>query len=184
MSANKKSKIEQEKRIESRLEIVSELYRRAYTYREIRDEVISRLDQESYSLSTVKKDVERLLKRWREQEITDVKDRVNLELARIDEAVRELWEQWEKSKEDYKKKSRKNKGRPLGLENEEARTLTIERETQETEIRCLGDVSYISEIRAQLAERRKLLGLYEPEKQELIFPTNINIIRSNQKDDK
>ena len=31
----------------------------------------------------------------------------------------------------------------------------------------VGNVAYIAEIRQQLVERRKLLGLYKPEKQEL-----------------
>ncbi|MDR1340820.1 MAG: hypothetical protein LBK58_12315 [Prevotellaceae bacterium] len=156
------------KKVDSRLEIIAPLFRRCCTYREIQSEVMARLNLKSYSLSTVKDDIERLLDRWREQEISDVNDRVNLELVRIDEAVRELWEQWEKSKEDYKKTSNKRKGKPLEAKNKETGIRTIEREIQETEMRCLGDVSYIAEIRAQLAERRKLLGLYASEKSEIM----------------
>jgi hypothetical protein len=156
------------KKIDSRLEIVAPLSRRCCTYREIQSEVIARLGLKSYSLKTVKDDIERLLIRWREQEIIDVSDRVNLELARIDESVRELWAQWEKSKEDYKKTSNKRKGKPFEAKSREAEIHTIEREIQEIEMRCLGDVSYIAEIRMQLAERRKLLGLYATEKTEIM----------------
>jgi hypothetical protein len=165
---------ERTKLMESRLEIVSGLYKRAHTYREIQREVMNRLGLKSYSLKTVKDDIERLLARWREQELASIGEYVKLELARIDEAVRELWTQWEKSKEDYKKNSKKSKGKHLepkaASEDDNTDTpeiRTIEREVQQTEMRCLGDVSYIAEIRAQLVERRKLLGLYAPEKREV-----------------
>jgi hypothetical protein len=188
------------KRIESRLEIVAPLFRRCYTYRAIQREVMTRLSLKSYSLETVKSDVDRLLARWREQELADTGEYVRLELSRIDEAVKELWEQWEKSKEDYKKTSNRRKGKPLEAAkktskkagNTEVEIRTIEREINEIEMRCLGDVSYISEIRAQLAERRKLLGLYAPEKRELtgkdgkdltIEPIIIEVIDSRDKVD-
>jgi hypothetical protein len=115
---------------------------------------------------------------------------IQLELERIDEIIMELWAQWEKSKEDYKKTSKKRKGKPFEAKSREAEIYTIEREVQEIEMRCLGDVSYISEIRAQLVERRKLLGLYAPEKREItgkdgkdltIEPVTIEIIDSRDK---
>lgn len=176
------TKNERIKMVESRLEIVSELYKRAYTYREIQREVISRLNLKSYSLKTVKEDIERLLSFWREQEVRDVDDRVRLELARIDEAVRELWEQWEKSKRDYTRTSSKRKREPVtGGKKKEGRLKTLQQEETETEVIRLGDVSYMAEIRAQLAERRKLLGLYESEKVDVSvsIPTVINIIKDN-----
>ncbi|MCM1077861.1 MAG: hypothetical protein NC344_06825 [Bacteroidales bacterium] len=37
-----------------------------------------------------------------------------------------------------------------------------------------GNVTYISEIRQQLQERRKLLGLYSPEKSEVTATTKVN----------
>jgi hypothetical protein len=157
---------ERVKLMESRLEIVSSLYKRAYTYRDIRNEVINRLGLESYSLKTVKKDIERMLTLWREHELADTDEYVKLELARIDDAVHELWEQWEKSKQNYTKTSSKKKGAPD--KKDSGNTLrTYQKEETETEVIRLGDVSYISEIRAQLAERRKLLGLYAPEKKDV-----------------
>lgn len=44
---------------------------------------------------------------------------------------------------------------------------TYQTERTETEVTRLGDPSYIAEIRQQLAERRKLLGLYAPEKKDI-----------------
>lgn len=152
----------------ARLEIVSGLYKRGYSYRKIREEVMKRLDLKTYSLDTVKKDVQTLLDEWRECRLEDTDELVNLELARIDDAVRELWEQWEKSKTDYNKTQRKQKGSPSrDTQTGQTSIRTYQTERTETEVICLGDASYIAEIRKQLEERRKLLGLYAPEKTEV-----------------
>lgn len=153
---------------EARLEVVAELYKRGYAFRKIRTETMARMNLPTYSLKTVKSDVDLLLKEWRESRLSDMDAALTLELARIDETVQELWAQWERSKVDYQKMVEKRKGAPVRNENntgEGIRTYNIER--TETAIVMLGDVSYISEIRAQLAERRKLLGLYAPEKKDI-----------------
>ena len=152
----------------ARLEIVSNLYKRGYSYRKIREEVMKRLDLSTYSLQTVKNDVQTLLEEWRESRLEDTDELVTLELARIDDTCRELWEQWEKSKTDYNKTQRKQKGSPArDAETGQTSIRTYQTERTETEVICLGDPSYIAEIRKQLEERRKLLGLYAPEKKEL-----------------
>ncbi len=79
---------------------------------------------------------------------------------------RELWDQWEKSKEDYVKTMKKRKGIPhFGDEGGKSKTTQIE--NRESTVIGFGNVAYISEIRQQLQERRKLLGLYAPEKKEV-----------------
>lgn len=168
------SKAQQQRRNQiktARLEIVSQLYKRGYSIRAIRAEVMRRLDLATYSTQTVHKDVQTLLKEWRESRLDDMDDALQLELTRIDETVRELWEQWEKSKEDYTKTQRKRKGSPARNANQDnsieggIRTFSVEEKTQE--VIGLGNPAYISEIRQQLAERRKLLGLYAPEKRDI-----------------
>lgn len=163
----------------ARLEIVAQLYKRGYSIRKIRDEVMRRLDLPTYSLQTVQKDIRSLLDEWRESRIEDMDDALELELQRIDETVRELWEQWEKSKEDYERTERKRKGTPQRQPNNQAgqnqqqqsrqgdrmQTLFVEEKTQN--VVGLGNPAYIAEIRQQLAERRKLLGLYAPEKKDV-----------------
>ena len=52
-----------------RMDILSGLYKRGYSYREMRAEVMARLDLKSYSLETVKKDIDSLLAEWRETRI-------------------------------------------------------------------------------------------------------------------
>ena len=143
----------------ARLEIVSTLYKRGYSYRKIKEEVMKRLDLSTYSLQTVKNDVQTLLEEWRESRLEDTDELVTLELARIDDTCRELWEQWEKSKTDYNKTQRKQKGSPSrDAETGQTSIRTYQTERTETEVICLGDTSYIAEIRKQLEEMRKLLG--------------------------
>nr|DAV79836.1 MAG TPA: hypothetical protein [Caudoviricetes sp.] len=169
------SKAQQQRRNQfkaARLEIVSQLYKRGYSVRAIRTEVMHRLDLKTYSTGTVHGDIKTLLAEWRESRLEDMDDALQLELTRIDDTVRELWEQWEKSKEDYTKTQRKRKGAPARNANQDnnsgeggIRTFSVEEKTQE--VIGLGNPAYISEIRQQLAERRKLLGLYAPEKRDI-----------------
>lgn len=152
----------------ARLEIVSGLFKKGYSRRKIQAEVMKRLDLKSYSLQTVQRDIQTLLDEWRENRLEDTDELVTLELARIDETCRELWEQWEKSKTDYSKTQRKQKGAPSrDTQTGQTSIRTYQTERTETEVIALGDTSYIAEIRKQLAERRKLLGLYAPEKTEV-----------------
>lgn len=152
----------------ARLEIVAKLYKRGYSIRQIRDEVMTRLNLKTYALATVHKDIQSLLDEWRENRIEDMDDALQLELERIDETCRELWSQWEKSKTDYTKTTRKQKGSPSrNNETGETTIRTYQTERSEMEVIRLGDPSYIAEIRQQLAERRKLLGLYAPEKKDI-----------------
>ena len=113
-----------------------------------------------------------MLKEWRESRLEDIDDALQLELTRIDDTVQELWEQWEKSKEDYTRTQRKRKGAPARSGNQDnnssdggIRTFSVEEKTQQ--VIMLGNPAYIAEIRQQLAERRKLLGLYAAEKRNI-----------------
>lgn len=150
----------------ARLDIVAQLYKRGNSMRKIQAEVIKRLGLNTYSTATVKRDIDCLLQEWRNSRLEDMDLALQLELERIDEAVRDLWEQWEKSKADYTKTSSKRKGSPV-KDGTGTKIKTYQKEETETEVVRLGDPSYIAEIRQQLAERRKLLGLYAPDKREI-----------------
>lgn len=165
---------------QGRLEIVAKLYKRGYSYRQIQAEVMKRLALESYSLRTVARDVNSLLEEWRESRLTDMDKALQLELERIDETVRELWEQWEKSKEDYTATTNTRKGAPRRNEEtgqSEIKTYSVE--SREQGVVGLGNTAYITEIRNQLAERRKLLGLYAPEKKVVEGKVDTNIELTN-----
>lgn len=147
---------------QERLELAGKLYKKGYSYRMIKKEVMEKLSLKTYSLGTIERDIKQLLTEWRNARIEDIDHVMQLELERIDECIRELWDQWEKSKTDHNLKSQKEKG---NKKKGETTISEIERSVKE-EI-CLGDPRYIAEIRAQLVERRKLLGLYAPEKREV-----------------
>lgn len=150
----------------ARLKIVSQMFLRQYTVRQIRAEVMKRLNLSTYSTATVQNDIKTVLEELQQQRLDNAEYALQLELERIDETCRELWAQWEKSKEDYVRTMKKRKGVPqFGDEGGKSKTTQIE--TRESTVIGLGNVSYISEIRAQLQERRKLLGLYAPEKKEV-----------------
>lgn len=152
---------------QARLEIVAKLYKRGYSYRQIQREVIAALGLETYAVSTVGKDVLTLLDEWRSERIKDVDAVLQLELQRIDDACIELWAQWEKSKEDYTKTARKYSGVPGQANDDGMKIHTVKADRTEEEVARLGNPAYITEIRQQLAERRKLLGLYAATKAEV-----------------
>lgn len=152
----------------ARLEIVAKLYKRGYSIRQISKEVMARLNLKTYSLATVHKDIQTLLDEWRENRIEDMDDALQLELERIDETVRELWSQWEKSKEDYTETFNTRRGAPeRNKETGQDRVKTFSLTESTASKVGLGDPRYIAEIRQQLMERRKLLGLYAPEKKDV-----------------
>ncbi len=152
-----------------RQNIVAELYKQGYTYREIREEVMKRLDMAKYSLNTVHADVQAILAEWRQMRNLNIEELQQLELQRIDATIKEAWEAWEKSKTDYDKKRSKQIGRPAGEGggDGEGGIETIGVEQSREEMVMCGDVRYLDLIHKVSMERRKILGLYAPEKREI-----------------
>lgn len=148
-----------------RLDIISQLYKRGYTYREIREEVMTRLDLPTYSLRTVHCDVQRLLAEWRATRVKNTDLNVQLELQRIDELIKEAWAAWDKSKQDYERKRARQIGVPLSEEDGGINTLRVEQSAEN--VNSCGDPRYLDIIHKLLIERRKLLGLYSPERKEI-----------------
>lgn len=153
-----------------RLDIIAQLYKRGYSYRQIQAEVKARLDLATYSLNTVHRDVKRMLEEWRETRIENLDLAIQLELERIDDLIREAWEAWDKSKQDYEKTHTKQTGTPTqpGQNAEspdgDGRIVTVKIERTSEEITKYGNPRYLEVIHKNLAERRKLLGLYSPDK--------------------
>ena len=170
MSAPQLKAIKQKKI--ARLNIVGDLYKKGWSIRQIRAEVMARLDLPTLSTGTVKRDIDTLLEEWRDDRVKDTDALLELELARIDETCKELWEQWERSKEESEVKTTKRKGIPRQQGDGQqqpggGQIHTLSLEEKKVSQQGLGDPRYIAEIRAQLMERRRLLGLYAPEKQKI-----------------
>lgn len=168
--ANKKSLKDYRQAQILRLDIIAGLYKRGYSYREIREEVMARLDLQSYSLKTVHSDVQKLLAEWRDTRIENFDHAVQLELERIDELIKEAWAAWEKSKTDYEKVRAKQQGIPGGGDGEgsgSGEIITVKMEQSKENVQSCGDPRYLEVVHKNLMERRKLLGLYSPEKKEI-----------------
>lgn len=152
-----------------RMDILAQLYKRGWSYREMQAEVMARLDLKTYSLRTVSKDINKLLEEWRETRIENFDYTVQLELQRIDDLIKEAWTAWDKSKEDYTQRMNKQKGVPqIDEETGEAGEIsTMYLEQSQREINQCGDPRYLDIIHRLLIERRKILGLYSPEKHDV-----------------
>lgn len=145
---------------EQRLEIIAPLWRKNWTYAEIRKEVMRRLGKEAYSVGTVCKDVKVLIAQWREQRLNDTEEKITTELARLDQVIREAWEMWEKSKQDYNRKSQSQTGIPVEGENGQQLTIkSIQAMMWDAEQRGCGDPRYLDVILKALNQRCKLMGL-------------------------
>lgn len=160
---------------EARLPLVSQLYSKGYSYDRIREAVMSQIGLETYSKSTVHKDIHYLLTEWRKERLEDIDSALQLELQKINMQETELWDAWEKSKEDQTLSSKKQKGligssksvTPKGdLVNKSTIIPSLIEETKKTKINY-GDPRYQAEITKISQEKRKLLGLYPPDKREI-----------------
>lgn len=149
-----------ERAIQERLSIIAPLWRRNWTYQEIRKEVMAMTGRKTYSLETVHRDVERLLEEWSTARINDTDQRVTAELARLDLVIKEAWEMWERSKENYTKTEQRDKGAPIRDANNNKLTVrSIESMKKETEVRGVGDPRFLDVILRAMQQRIKLLGL-------------------------
>lgn len=171
---------------EGRMVIVADLYKRGWSIKRIAEEVRTRMNT-TCSTRTIWNDIQSLLEEWRATRIHDTDQRLQLELERIDDCVAELWEQWDKSKEDWVREHNKRVGVPITTEgngngNGDGATeiVTVKRENMTENVVGLGNPAYMAEIRQQLAERRKLLGLYAATKTEVTGKDGTALIPAQQ----
>ncbi len=152
---------------QGRMVIVADLYKRGWTIKRIAEEVRSRLNT-TCSTRTIWNDIQDLLQEWRTTRIQSVDDRLQLELERIDDCVAELWQQWDKSKEDWVRENNTKVGVPTNDGDGNNTIQTVRRQNTTQNVVGLGNPAYMAEIRQQLIERRKLLGLYAATKTEVM----------------
>lgn len=168
---------------EGRMVIVADLYKRGWSIKKIAEEVRARMNT-TCSTRTIWNDIQSLLEEWRATRIHDTDQRLQLELERIDDCVAELWEQWDKSKEDWVREHNRRVGVPVSTEGngngEATEIVTVKRENVTENIVGLGNPAYMAEIRQQLAERRKLLGLYAATKTEVTGKDGMALIPAQQ----
>lgn len=146
----------------ARLAIAGPLFLQGWSYRDIAEEVSSRLNLRTYSHTTAMADIDRFLAIETEKNKANRDKYEDIALARIDNMERELWEAWNKSKEDAVKRQRKkrvSKDDTDGAQNFEERS--------ESDVIALGNPTYIAEIRQCEEMRNKILGVNSADKKEL-----------------
>lgn len=157
---NNNKRREQRIMMQQRMQIVAPLWRKSWTLKEIREEVMKRLGLETYSIKCVHTDVQRLIKEWQEERLENTEDKITAELARIDLVIKEAWQMWEKSKQDYKRKSQMQEGKPRKDPNGQQISVdTIKAMMWDAEQRGSGDPRYLDVILRAMQQRCKLLGL-------------------------
>ncbi len=183
MDGNKINKRSTQKRRqirEARLQIVSELRLQGKSVRQIADAVTARLQlPKKVSTFTIHSDIKLLLQQWREDNNYNTEEWVQMEVARVDMLIAELFEAWEKSKTDYEQiRQRQERGHFEVPATEEAEggkpsgkrripSPYIKQVQSKESVTNYGNVGYISEIRKLLEYRAKLLGLYAPDRREI-----------------
>lgn len=173
---------------QGRMVIVADLYKRGWSIKRIAEEVRKRMNT-TCSTRTIWNDIQDLIKEWQATRINDTDQRLQLELERIDDCVAELWDQWDKSKEDWVREYNKKIGVPVADGSDSnggggAKEIqTVKRENTTENVVGLGNPAYMAEIRQQLMERRKLLGLYAATKTEVTGKDGTPLVPANQMTD-
>lgn len=151
--------------------LIAQLLKRGYTCREMAEEIKARLDLKTCCPATVAADIKFLLEEWRQTSLLSTAEYVQLELQRIDDIIKEAWEAWDKSKTTYERKKATQHGvptNPNGGGNSDDNSITMTGIAQSSElVSPSGDPRYLDIIHKATIERRKLLGLYAPEKKDV-----------------
>lgn len=144
--------------IEQRLQIIAPLYRKGWTEKEITEEIRRRLDRPKYNQAHA--DIQRLLKEWQDERLEDTEAKITAEVARLKLVIKEAWEMWEKSKEEYHEKTSTQLGVPKTDEQGVLTNIaTVKAIMNDAERRGKGDPRYLDIILKAENQICKLLGL-------------------------
>lgn len=125
-------------------ETIATLRLKSYTLQQI-------VDETGLSKSTVQRVLRELLAEWQARAAAATDEIKAAELAKLDALEREAWEEWERSKKDWAKRSVKTGG-PNGKETK-----------AESGGQC-GDPRYLNVILGIHERRARLLGIEAPTK--------------------
>lgn len=170
-----------------RRNIIADLLMRGdYSYREMREIVMAKLDMKTYSLRTVKLDVDAVRKEWKDNRLQDMDIAMGESLRRLARVERNAWNSWELSTKEYDKKKTKQKGIPKqqGSSQQEVGAVITEIEQSKESVRAIGDPRFLDIVMKVNAERNKLLGIYAPEKKDLKLNTFADWLMETGKNDK
>lgn len=143
---------------------MSDLYAKGFNDEQVQS-VVNEKYNVDWNLTQVRTMKTIIRKLWRAQMAADMNEQITEEVNAINVQIKECWEAWERSKKGNTSKTTRNaesQGDVPGSENTYSLTETLLKEDTNT-----GEVKYMSLINELGKEKRKLLGLYAPEKREV-----------------
>ena len=143
--------------------IISELYLKGYSYRQIATKAFSDKNA-AYTLShtQIGTDMKRMLLDWREERDGNVDEWVNAQLIKLDLLEQTYWTSFEKSVKAFTRTKTKTGSNSFG---------TID-ETSMEDMLMLGDPRYLQGVERCIQKRCDLLGLDKPK--EISVKTNLD----------
>jgi hypothetical protein len=142
---NKRTKAQRE----NDLLFISDLYVKNYSYRAIADK-LNEVRPYSITFQQVSYDVKKLLEQWQAEHNEKIDAYKIEQLKKLDQLESEYWQAWERSKEEFRKKT--IKGKKTGGK------ATPTEQTLHTEERN-GNPAYLAGVERCIERRAKLLGL-------------------------
>lgn len=138
---------------------VSDLVAKGFNDKQIVD-VVNEKYEINWNLNKVRVCKALLRKVWRAETACQMEDQIAQELASINTQEREAWEAWEFSKKGIKRKRSRteNSNGEIGENTYDLTEIINEEDTS------AGEIKFLQHINELHKEKRKLLGLYAPEK--------------------
>jgi transcriptional regulator of heat shock response len=150
------------------LETVSNLLLKGATFSEIRETVLKEHDKD-FSIDQIKKYRDTCHQIWVNELTANFDEVLSKDLARIDYQERVLWEALEESKKG-KRRIHTERTNSSG----EAKSVTFSSENESEDVELSGiDMKIFEKIMELNKERRKLLGIYAPERKDAPASNNI-----------
>lgn len=139
---------------EADLNLITELYTKGRSYREIAFEVNQRHGRK-ITYQTVSNEIKKLLKEWEKSRNEIIDHQKFVELAKIDRLEKTYWDGYDKSCQPVKKTSTKKKGSVKQVDNVE---MVSNEETR------VGDPRFLDGIKWCIEQRCKIFGINAPQK--------------------
>jgi DNA-binding CsgD family transcriptional regulator len=131
-------------------QLISKYYLEGMTQWEIRNKL-------GISQATVSRDLKLLFRYWRLSSINNIDQLKQIELVRINKLEIEYWNSWDRSKEEFKKKSLKQR-----VIAESKQPIEINSATEDRN----GDPRYLAGVQWCITKRCEILGINAPIKTE------------------
>ncbi|MFA5194681.1 MAG: sigma factor-like helix-turn-helix DNA-binding protein [Bacteroidales bacterium] len=131
-------------------QLISKYYLEGMTQWEIRNKL-------GISQATVSRDIKLLFRYWRLSSINNIDQLKQIELVRINKLEIEYWNSWDRSKEEFKKKSLKQR-----VIAESKQPIEINSATEDRN----GDPRYLAGVQWCITKRCEILGINAPIKTE------------------